>query len=120
VSIIARATAIFFGLCAATFLPAFVGGLFFKRMTKAGAIASMVVGAAVTLFWLAFVKMPECTVIGLVNKSILAGAPNWPVVDSILIALPLSALTALGISLVTRPPDAAHLARCFPDRKANS
>jgi len=49
-------------------MPAFVGGLFFRRVTKAGAITSMFVGAAVTVFWLAYVKMPECTVIGLVKK----------------------------------------------------
>jgi SSS family solute:Na+ symporter len=114
VSFIARATAIFFGLCAAAFLPAFLGGLFSRRVTKAGAIASMVVGAVVTVFWLAFVKMPECTVIGLVKKSILADAPNWPYVDSLLIALPLSALTMVVVSLLTRLPDEAHLAKCFP------
>ena len=33
-AIIARSTAIFFALCASIFLPAFVGGLFWKRMTK--------------------------------------------------------------------------------------
>jgi SSS family solute:Na+ symporter len=120
VSFIARATAIFFGLCAATFLPAFVGGLFFRRMTRAGAIASMIVGAAITVFWLAFVKMPECTVIGLVKTSILANAPNWPYVDSLLIALPLSTLTAVVVSLLTPPPDEAHLAKCFPTAKPNS
>jgi SSS family solute:Na+ symporter len=114
VSIIARATAIFFGLCAATFLPAFVGGLFFKRITKAGAIASMMVGALVTVFWLAFVKVPECAVIGLVKKSILAQAPNWPVVDSLFIALPLSVLTAVVVSLLSQPPAEAHLTKCFP------
>ena len=119
VSFIARATAIFFGLCAAAFLPAFFGGLFFKRVTKAGAIASMFVGAAVTVFWLAYVKMPECTVIGLVKKSILADAPNWPYVDSLLIALPLSALTMLVVSLLTRAPEAAHLAKCFPPAKTD-
>jgi len=114
VSFIARATAIFFGLCAAAFMPAFDGGLFFRRVTRAGAIASMFVGAAVTVFWLAYVKMPECTVIGLVKKSILADAPNWPYVDSLLIALPLSALTMIVVSLLTRTPDETHLARCFP------
>lgn len=112
-TIIPRATAIFFGLCASAFLPAFVGGLFWKRMTRPGAIASMVVGFAVTAFWLCAVKVPECTVIGLVKKSLLAQSPNWPVVDPLLIALPLSALTAIGVSLFTRPPDAAHLDRCF-------
>jgi solute:Na+ symporter, SSS family len=120
VSIIARATAIFFGLCAATFLPSFVGGLFFRRITKAGAIASMAVGAVVTLFWLAFVKVPECALIGLVKQSLLAQAPNWPVVDSLVIALPLSALAAVLVSLVTRPPEAAHLDRCFPAPRPKS
>ena len=85
--IIARATAIFFGLCASAFLPTFVGGLFFKRMTKAGAISSMFVGFAVTAFWLLFVKAQEAGDIGLVKlftggkPSILADYPNWPVVD---------------------------------------
>jgi SSS family solute:Na+ symporter len=114
VSFIARATAIFFGLCAAAFLPSFVGGLFSKRVTEAGAIASMFVGAAVTVFWLAYVKMPECTVIGLVKTSKLINHPNWPYVDSLLIALPLSAITLIVVSLLTRAPDEAHLAKCFP------
>ncbi len=117
VSVIARATAIFFGMCAATFLPPFVGGLFWKRATRTGAIASMIVGASVTVFWLAFVKVPECTIIGLVNKSLFAAAPNWPVVDSLFIGLPLSALTMLVVSLATRPSDAAHVQKCFPNSK---
>jgi solute:Na+ symporter, SSS family len=117
VSIIARATAIFFGLCAATFLPAFLGGLIWKRMTKAGAISSMIVGFLASATWLAFVKMPECQVIGLVKQSVLAGRPNWPVVDSLLIALPLSLLTAVVVSALTKPPEAAHVSRCFPTAK---
>ena len=117
--IIARATAIFFGLCASAFLPAFVGGLFFRRITKAGAISSMAVGLLVTGFWLVFVKEAEAGAIGLVRlvtggpNSILANYPNWPVVDPLFVALPLSALTALVVSLFTRPPADTHLAKCF-------
>jgi SSS family solute:Na+ symporter len=118
VSIIARATAIFFGLCASTFLPTFIGGLFFKRVTKAGAIASMIAGFVVSTFWLAFIKVPECQVIGLVKKSILADAPNWPVVDPLFVALPVSALVILIVSLMTPAPDEAHLAKCFPPATA--
>jgi SSS family solute:Na+ symporter len=118
VSIIARATAIFFGLCASTFLPAFIGGLFWRRMTRAGAIASMLVGFAVTAFWLCYVKMPECTIIGVVKTSILADKPNWPVVDPLVIALPISMLTAYVVSLMTAPPDAAHVARCFSVKRS--
>jgi SSS family solute:Na+ symporter len=118
-AIIARSTAIFFGLCASTFLPAFVGGLFWKRMTRAGAIASMLVGFSVTAFWLLFVKASEIGAFGLVKQSLLAAKPNWPVVDPLFVALPSSLLMAIVVSLVTRPPDEAHLAKCFPAAKGN-
>jgi SSS family solute:Na+ symporter len=119
--IIARATAIFFGLCASTFLPTAVGGLFWKRMTKAGAIASMVVGFVVTAVWVLLIKLPEAEDLGLVEfitggqekRSLLASCPNWPVVDSLLIALPLSVVTAIVVSLLTKPPDKEHVDRCF-------
>ena len=65
--VIARFTAIFFGLCAATFLPAYIGGLFWRRATRAGALASMSVGMGVSLFWLLLVKAKEASAIGLVQ-----------------------------------------------------
>ena len=120
---IARATSIFFGLCASAFLPSFIGGLYWKRMTRSGAIASMIVGIAVTLFWVIFIKREEAGAIGLVRlithgpNSLLNSYPNWPVVDPLLIALPLSALTAVVVSLFTRPPEQSHLARCFDTAK---
>ncbi|QVL47046.1 MAG: sodium:solute symporter family protein [Thiocapsa sp.] len=119
--VIARFTAIFFGLCAASFLPAYIGGLISKRVTRAGALASMTVGMSVSLFWLAFIKAREASAIGLVQMitdgktSLLADYPNWPSVDPIIIALPASLLTLILVSAVTRPPDKAHLRRCFPD-----
>ncbi|MFP4215003.1 MAG: sodium:solute symporter [Phycisphaerae bacterium] len=118
-TMIARATAIFFGLCGSAFLPAFVGGLFFRRATRAGAIASMVVGFVVTAFWLVLVKAKEAAAIGLVfsftngKPSILAGHPNWPAVDPIVIALPLSLLTFIVVSLISKSPDDEHLQKCF-------
>jgi len=117
--IIARATAIFFGLCASAFLPAFIGGLFTRWVTRAGAIASMVVGFVVTSFWLLFVKAKEAGAIGLVQKftdgkaSILADHPNWPVVDPIVIALPISIVVLIVVSLLTKRMDDDHLAKCF-------
>lgn len=117
--VIARATAIFFGLCASTFLPAFVGGLFFKRITRPAAIASMATGFLSSSFWLLFVKSSEAGAIGLVQKltggksSILGSYPNWPVVDPLVVALPLSILVAVVVSSVTRPMDPGHLEKCF-------
>lgn len=117
--IIARATAIFFGLCASAFLPAFVGGLFWRRMTRPAAIASMVTGFVVTALWLLFVKAAEAGDIGLVQKftdgqrSILANHPNWPVVDPIVVALPISFLVALIVTLMTKPLAKDRLDQCF-------
>lgn len=117
--IVARATAIFFGLCASAFLPAFIGGLFFKRITRAGAICSMIVGSGITLFWLMFVKSAEAGAIGIVQKfadgkaSILLDKPNWPNVDPLIVALPISMIVAIVVSLFTKPPSEEHLAKCF-------
>lgn len=116
--IVARATAIFFGLCASAFLPAFIGGLFWKRMTRAGAIWSMIVGFLVTAFWLLFIKDQEARALGLCYRlfekhSLLLDKPNWSVVDPILIALPISAVVAIVVSLLTKPPSQQHLDKCF-------
>ncbi len=120
---IARATAIFFGLCASTFLPAFVGGLFCKWVTRAGCIASMVIGFTVSAGWLTLVKAKEAGAIGIVQEltggkpSLLADYPNWPVVDPVVIALPLSVFTLVLVSMVTRKPSAEHLALLWPPRR---
>lgn len=117
--IIARATAIFFGLCAATFLPAFVVNLFSRRMTKAGAIASVFVGFVVSTFWILFVKAAEAGAAGLVQRmtggkpNLLIDHPNWPVVEALVVALPLSILGAIVVSSVTAPAGEEHLNRCF-------
>ena len=116
--IVARATAIFFGLCASAFLPTFVGGLFFKWVTRSGAIWSMIVGFIVTAFWLLFIKDTEARALGICHSltgkhSLLLDTSNWPVVDPIVIALPLSILVLIVVSLMTRKPDAAHLDKCF-------
>jgi solute:Na+ symporter, SSS family len=57
--IIARATAIFFGLCASAFLPAFIGGLYFRGVTRAAVKASMVTGFFVAAFWGCSLRMPR-------------------------------------------------------------
>ncbi|MHC5180664.1 MAG: sodium:solute symporter family transporter, partial [Planctomycetota bacterium] len=116
--IIARATAIFFGLCGAAFLPAFIGGLFFKRMTKSAAVTSVVVGFLVSMFWLIFVKDKEARALGFCyalfeKHSLLLDKPNWAVVDPIVIALPISILVAIVVSLMTKPPSQEHLDKCF-------
>ena len=116
--VIARATAIFFGLCASAFLPAFVGGLAFRGATRIGAISSMVTGFVVTAVWILLVKMPESGILGVAKAlsgkpSLLDGKFNWPVVDPLVVALPISILVMIIVSLATRKNEQGHLDRCF-------
>jgi len=116
-SIIARGTAIFFGLCAAAFLPMYGCALFWKRATKAGAIAGLVTGTFISLFWLVFVHQKEAEALGIakmiLGRDVLITSMPWPVVDPIVVALPIAFLATIGVSLITKPPDEGHLEECF-------
>jgi len=115
-AIIARSTAIFFALCASIFLPAYLGALFWKKMTKTGVLASMFVGFVTSSFWLLFVHFKEAKALGLAKavfgvNSIFSGKIIF--VDALIIALPLSALTAIVVSHFTKPVDSKILDKCF-------
>ena len=47
------------------------------------------------------------------KTSILAGKPNWDWVDPLVVALPISILVAIIVSLMTKPPSKEHLDKCF-------
>ncbi|MCH9659803.1 MAG: cation acetate symporter [Bacteroidetes bacterium] len=49
---VAAVVALAFGLAAASFFPAIVLGIFYKRMNKEGAIAGMIVGISLMLFYI--------------------------------------------------------------------
>jgi SSS family solute:Na+ symporter len=104
-SIIARATAMFMGLCAAAFLPAYAYGIYSKEPRRAPAIWSLVSGAAAWFLWTAFVHVKESSAIGL--SQAIFGAPAvlpmpWQVVDPLVIALPISAIVLLLGLAVTK------------------
>ncbi len=116
-SIIARGTAIFFGICAATFLPTYFAGLYWKKATKEGAITSIIVGALTSLFWLLFFHKKEAAAIGLCKfifgKDVLIDTMPWPVVDPIIIALPIAVIALVAVSLLTKAPDKKLLDKAF-------
>jgi SSS family solute:Na+ symporter len=93
ISIIARATAMFMGLCACAFLPAFAVGVYAKAPSTKAALYSMVSGALVWFVWTAFFHAAEAKPLGLCQalfgKVTLLGAP-WTAVDPLVIALPVS------------------------------
>ena len=115
--IVAPGPAIFFGVCAAAFLPAYAAALYWKRATRAGVWAAIGVGAGVSAFGLLFLHRKESAMLGicqyLTGKSELISTYPWPFVDPFIYALPLSLLTLIVVSLCTAPPDEAHLQKCF-------
>lgn len=54
---VAAVVALAFGLAAASFFPAIIMGIFYKRMNKEGAIAGMVTGLSITLFYMMRYKL---------------------------------------------------------------
>ncbi|HRU07590.1 MAG TPA: sodium:solute symporter family protein, partial [Candidatus Brocadiia bacterium] len=119
-NVIAIATAVFFGICASAFLPAYLGGLFWKRMTRAGAVASVAAGLGVSLLWLVFVNERVAKAVG-ICASVFGRATllpegwsrTWVVMDPLLVSLPVSVLVAVGVSLATRPMAKEYVAYCF-------
>ncbi|MDR0349096.1 MAG: sodium:solute symporter family protein [Tannerella sp.] len=104
--IIARGTALFMGVCAATFLPAYFCALFWKRATRQGALASLIVGACTSLFAMIFLHKAEAAPIGickaLFGREVLIDIYPWFVIDPIIFALPLSIIAIIVVSLYTK------------------
>ncbi len=114
--IVAIATAMFFGLCASTFLAVYGGALFWRGMTKAGAISGMLTGFFTTALWFLFIHKKEAEAIGrckaLFGVPTLLGRP-WTVVDPVVVAPLLSILVAVIVSLFTAKVPAGHVEKCF-------
>ncbi|MDD4101872.1 MAG: sodium:solute symporter family protein [Kiritimatiellae bacterium] len=123
-NIIAVATAIFFGICAAAFLPSFLGALFWKRMTRTAALSSILTGFLTSALWSIFVNAKTAVGLG-ICKAMLgrptiltpAFSPTWAFVDPIMVALPISALVAVAITFLTKPMPPEHVSYCFGGKK---
>ncbi|WNY28245.1 Osmoregulated proline transporter OpuE [Methanimicrococcus stummii] len=118
--IIARATAVFMGICTAALLPMYAGGLFWKKMTKQGAFASFGIGLFASVFWYLFVHAKEAVPFGVCEA--LFGVPTlltgtWTLVDPILIATPLSIIAAIFVSLMTQPPEEKFVEDIFSENE---
>ena len=103
--IIARATAMFMGLCAAAFLPAYTVAVFSKNPSLLGAKASLVTGGVAWGIWTVFVHQAESSVLRV--SELITGNPSvlefpWTVVDSLFIALPLSVIAMIVGMLIER------------------
>lgn len=104
-SIIARATAMFMGLCASAFLPAFTHAIFSKNPSRRAAIASILLGTITWFIWTAFVHIKESEALGICQ--LLFGRPallsaTLQVVDPLIVALPLSTITLVAVIVLDR------------------
>jgi len=82
-----------FSIAAAAFFPALVLGIFWKRANRAGAVAGMLVGFGITLYYLINVKFLGMTPwFGI--KDVSAG----------IFGIPLGFLTIIVVSLMTKEP----------------
>lgn len=85
-----------FSIAGASLFPALVLGVFWKRANRAGAVAGMIVGLGVTLFYLVSIRF--------------FGMAPWFGIKDIaagIFGIPLAFLTIVLISLLTPPPDRA-------------
>jgi len=120
-AIIATGTSLFFGLCAASFLPAYIGALYFKKLPRAAATWGIVCGFISSAFWIFFVHAKESSSLQLCKlitgkASIVDGTAlsYFSMVDPLFIALPVSIIVTAILALVLKPDmDQKHVDRCF-------
>ena len=124
-AIIATGTALFFGLCASSFLPAYLGALYCKNMPKAAALWRMICGFITGAFWIFFIHEKESSSLQLVKaltgKTSLVKDTSFArlaMVDPLLIALPVSVVVTLlvwitYVMLKKSDMDVNHIERCF-------
>ncbi len=103
--IIARATAIFFGLMASSLLAPYIASLYWKRLTRKGSIAGILSGLSAAILCFLFLHGKEAAVFGvskaLFGKETLLGGA-WPFVDPLVLALPVSVVFTIVVSLLTK------------------
>lgn len=101
--VIAQATAFWFGICAAGFLPALVGAIYWKSSSRIGALASIVTGFTVSIFGFLFLHEKEAQAFGLARalfgKDTLLPYP-FTHIDPLFYALPLSVIVFIAGSLL--------------------
>ncbi len=116
-SIIARGTAVFFGICAATFLPVYFAALYWKRATTKAAIYSILSGVVASAFALVFLHTKESEPLeicqAIFGEPSLATKFPWMIVDPMLIATPVSILVLVILSYFTPAQSAEHLEKCY-------
>lgn len=94
-----------FSVAGAALFPALVLGVFWPRANRAGALAGMVAGLSVTLFYIARVKFDSVPMLGWYG----IGMNPWFGIDAAaagIYGVPVGFVTNIIVSLLTKPPGA--------------
>lgn len=105
---------------AAYFFP-LMGGLYWKRATKEGAMASLVVGAVVQILMCAYdvvLAQSGSSIAAIVSGVAGETVGSLFVCHGVLIGMTLSLIAFVGVSLMTPAPSKANLAPFFPEEAA--
>ena len=119
--IIATGTAMFFGLCAASFLPAYISALYIRRISAKAVLTGIITGFVVGVVWIFFIHEKEASSLQLCQlifgkPSIVKGTSlaNLAMVDPIIVSLPASAIaTFLGALVYKSNHSEEHINQCF-------
>ncbi len=120
------ATALFFGLCCAAFLPMYFGALYFKKMTRAAAVSGMVAGSAASLLWMMFMHAKEATVLKVCEwlfgvPTLAPAGSNLDVVDPLIVGLPIAIIATVIAQIISkRRIEEKHLDLCFHGMKTKA
>ena len=123
-NIIAIGTSLFFGLCAAAFIPMYIGALYSKSVTRTAAISSFVIGSLTSLFWMTFFHTKESAALKICKfifgKDTLATNPVLATLDPIVVGLPVSFIVIVIVSMMTKKTEEKHLKKCFEGIKGGT
>lgn len=116
-SVVAVGTSMWFGITAAAFLAIYVAAVYWKRATKEGAIAGLVTGTLISLFWILFGYKKTAEPLGIskaiMGHSTIVTSVPWPTVDPMIMALPVAIIVTIVVSLLTKPPEPEFIEKCF-------
>jgi solute:Na+ symporter, SSS family len=121
IGIIVQATSIFFGLCAAAFLPVYIGALYFRKLSRRAAVWSVLTGSISSFIWIFFIHAKNASTIGLcqllfAKPHLLAetGLAKLAQVDAVIITFPLSLLVLIIVGLLSKSDlEETHVTQCF-------
>ena len=114
--VIARATAIFFGIMASAFLAPYIASLYWKRLTRPGMTAGILTGFAVSVFTFLFINEKVAAVFGickLLTGRITLADGIITVADPLVFALPLSVIATIAVSLITKVENKEQIEKLF-------